>query len=179
MYKDGPYVDPGHEGHGWLWALTPRQVYELGLDAVDRAAQTRYRALYHRLKADDRARLTFDLASGEMEEFEEISSQTFFMFVRQNVIEGLFSDPIYGGNRDHDGWRWLGFPGDPDAYGDPYTDRIDRPGDVYAVEPRGLLGSSLRRQVPEDSGLGTFTDDRITQHTQAGDLDFDDVPGPE
>jgi gluconate 2-dehydrogenase gamma chain len=26
-------------------------------------------------------------------------------------MEGMFSDPIYGGNRDKAGWRLLGFPG--------------------------------------------------------------------
>jgi gluconate 2-dehydrogenase gamma chain len=29
----------------------------------------------------------------------------------QNVIEGLFADPIYGGNRNKAGWRMIGFPG--------------------------------------------------------------------
>jgi gluconate 2-dehydrogenase gamma chain len=26
-------------------------------------------------------------------------------------MEGLFSDPIYGGNRDKAGWKMVGFPG--------------------------------------------------------------------
>jgi gluconate 2-dehydrogenase gamma chain len=26
-------------------------------------------------------------------------------------MEGLFADPIYGGNRDKAGWRMVGFPG--------------------------------------------------------------------
>jgi gluconate 2-dehydrogenase gamma chain len=35
----------------------------------------------------------------------------FFAVVRQHTIEGMFSDPMYGGNRDAAGWRLLGFPG--------------------------------------------------------------------
>ena len=31
--------------------------------------------------------------------------------VRQNVIEGLLSDPSYGGNRELVGWRWLDYRG--------------------------------------------------------------------
>jgi gluconate 2-dehydrogenase gamma chain len=27
------------------------------------------------------------------------------------VMEGMFADPIYGGNRDKAGWKMLGFPG--------------------------------------------------------------------
>jgi hypothetical protein len=26
-------------------------------------------------------------------------------------MEGMFADPIYGGNRDFAGWRLVGFPG--------------------------------------------------------------------
>ncbi len=29
----------------------------------------------------------------------------------QTVVEGLFADPIHGGNRDKAGWKLLGFPG--------------------------------------------------------------------
>ena len=29
----------------------------------------------------------------------------------QTVMEGMFSDPIYGGNRNKAGWRMIGFPG--------------------------------------------------------------------
>jgi len=26
-------------------------------------------------------------------------------------MEGMFADPLYGGNRDFSGWRLVGFPG--------------------------------------------------------------------
>jgi gluconate 2-dehydrogenase gamma chain len=26
-------------------------------------------------------------------------------------MEGMFADPIYGGNKDKVGWKWIGFPG--------------------------------------------------------------------
>lgn len=34
-----------------------------------------------------------------------------FAVVREHAIEGLFCDPVYGGNRDAAGWRLVGFPG--------------------------------------------------------------------
>ena len=33
-------------------------------------------------------------------------------------MEGFFSDPIYGGNRNKASWRMLGFPGLPAIYAD-------------------------------------------------------------
>jgi gluconate 2-dehydrogenase gamma chain len=29
----------------------------------------------------------------------------------QTVMEGMFSDPIHGGNRNKAGWKLIGFPG--------------------------------------------------------------------
>jgi len=37
--------------------------------------------------------------------------QAFFDLLLQTPIEGFFSDPIYGGNRDMIGWKLIGFPG--------------------------------------------------------------------
>ncbi len=36
---------------------------------------------------------------------------TFFALVHAHTMEGLFADPIYGGNRDFAGWRAVGYPG--------------------------------------------------------------------
>jgi gluconate 2-dehydrogenase gamma chain len=35
----------------------------------------------------------------------------FFALVHAHTMEGLFADPIYGGNRDFAGWRAVGYPG--------------------------------------------------------------------
>lgn len=34
-----------------------------------------------------------------------------FAVVREHAFEGLFCDPVYGGNRNAAGWRLVGFPG--------------------------------------------------------------------
>ena len=38
-------------------------------------------------------------------------ARTFFTMLYQNVMEGMFADPIYGGNRNKAGWKMVGFPG--------------------------------------------------------------------
>jgi gluconate 2-dehydrogenase gamma chain len=38
-------------------------------------------------------------------------ARTFFTMLYGNVMEGLFADPIYGGNRDKAGWKMIGFGG--------------------------------------------------------------------
>jgi gluconate 2-dehydrogenase gamma chain len=50
------------------------------------------------------------------------------------TVEGFFSDPVYGGNRDMVAWRMIGFPG---AYAD-YYEAIDRHGVKFVREPMSL-----------------------------------------
>lgn len=50
------------------------------------------------------------VAQLEGPEFELGPSSTFEM-LRTHVMEGVFADPIYGGNRDFGGWRTVNYPG--------------------------------------------------------------------
>jgi gluconate 2-dehydrogenase gamma chain len=40
-----------------------------------------------------------------------LQATVFFSMLYQNVMEGMFSDPIYGGNKNKAGWKMVGFPG--------------------------------------------------------------------
>lgn len=48
----------------------------------------------------------------------------FFELVRRHVLEGVFGEPNYGGNRDLIGWRLVGFPGQQFGYRDAYINRV-------------------------------------------------------
>ena len=39
------------------------------------------------------------------------TAREFFSILRTHTMEGMFADPLYGGNRDFVGWRLVGFPG--------------------------------------------------------------------
>ena len=51
-------------------------------------------------------------------------SEVFFAHLWECTVEGFFSDPVYGGNRDMVGWRMIGFPG---AYAS-YYELVDQHG---------------------------------------------------
>ena len=42
---------------------------------------------------------------------KKIEDTEFFDVMRSYTMEGMFADPIYGGNRDMVGWKLIGFPG--------------------------------------------------------------------
>jgi gluconate 2-dehydrogenase alpha chain len=51
------------------------------------------------------------LEKGAVASFRAVEPKAFFELARTHLQEGLFADPIYGGNRDKAGWRFLGHPG--------------------------------------------------------------------
>lgn len=53
------------------------------------------------------------------EYFDPIDPGEFFETVRVDVIEGMFADPVYGGNRNLVGWSLIGYPGAQRSYS-PY-----------------------------------------------------------
>src|SRR2546422_50912 len=50
----------------------------------------------------------------------------FFETVRYHVLEGVFCEPQYGGNKEMIGWRLVNFPGQQFGYADAYVNkRVD------------------------------------------------------
>src|SRR6266550_4273940 len=56
-----------------------------------------------------------DAVLGEMEQDAELgfipSSAAFFNLIRAHTLQGMFCDPIYGGNANLVGWDLIGYPG--------------------------------------------------------------------
>ena len=65
----------------------------------------------------------------------------FFEVVRDHTIQGLFGDPMYGGNRDKLGWKLIGFPGAQWEY----TPAQMRPGFDATIIPIQTLADLQRR----------------------------------
>jgi gluconate 2-dehydrogenase gamma chain len=136
MYRQGPFETPADTGHGWQHDLTPSAAFRAGLAALDTHCQRAFGTSYDALDATHQDEVLTALSTGKVDTFEAPTAVEFFGLVRQSVLEGLFGDPQYGGNYGMGGWKFLGFPGDPMAYGDPYEKYIDNWMASYDVEPR-------------------------------------------
>ena len=144
LYRQGPFHEPTDAGHGYQLPLTPRELYRWALRTLDDHCRDNYRGLVlaelpaekqdEVLAAVERGEIEFGLATGP----SGFTSASFFSMFLTQVTEGLFADPMYGGNRDAVGWKWLGFPGDPTAYGEPYARYFGEPHLSYRVDPKGM-----------------------------------------
>jgi len=90
--------------------------YRRGLAQLDAYCRTTYNETFVRLDAGRQDAVVAALEQGKATGFTWPTAQAFFETVRTHTIEGLFADPVYGGNKDFAGWRLVGFPGDQAVY---------------------------------------------------------------
>ena len=85
--------------------------YRRGLAQLDQYCRKTYREPFGRLTVTQQDAVITALEEGKATEFTWPTAQAFFNTLRTHTMEGMFADPIYGGNKDFAGWRLVGFPG--------------------------------------------------------------------
>jgi gluconate 2-dehydrogenase gamma chain len=85
--------------------------YRRGLAQLDQYSRETYHEPFVRLSAGQQEAVITALEEGKATGFVWPTAQAFFETLRTHTMEGLFADPVYGGNRDFAGWRLVGFPG--------------------------------------------------------------------
>ena len=114
MYRAGPF----HQGtpeQGYQLPLTPRDFFAAGIAAANDWCQKVYGHSFDRLDPEPRAQALKAMEAGNAQ-FAFFDSALFFQRLLAINIEGYFSDPIYGGNRNKASWKMLQFPGLPATY---------------------------------------------------------------
>ena len=85
--------------------------YRRGLAALDAFSRKTHNQRFTQLDAARQDAVIAALEQGKATEFTWPSAQAFFNTVRTHTMEGMFADPVYGGNKDFAGWLLIGFPG--------------------------------------------------------------------
>lgn len=137
-YRSAPFFKPTSSGHGWQYDLTPAQAYRNALPQFDSAVESKYGNSFVKLSATNQDAALTTLEGGLITSMSNPGALDFWTMFHENVLEGLFADPLYGGNYDMVGWRWIGFPGNPLAYGDPYEKYIGDWYLDYSASPKPL-----------------------------------------
>lgn len=85
--------------------------YRRGLAQLDAYCRASFKMPFAQLDSAKQDEVIGALEQGKATGFSWPTAQEFFNVVRTHTMEGMFADPIYGGNRDFAGWRLVGFPG--------------------------------------------------------------------
>lgn len=131
-YKQGPWQEVSAD-FGYHGKENPQQVYRAGIQ---------------KLGADF---LTLDGAKQD-ERLRAVEKTRFFQLLRQHTIEGMFCDPMHGGNANLIGWQMLGYPGPQMSY----REQIGKyNGVAYRPKPQSLeqvLGYTVKPWEDEEKG---------------------------
>jgi gluconate 2-dehydrogenase gamma chain len=101
-----------------------RPLYRQGLRAINRQARAKFGKQFLALNESQQDAVLNDFESGSVDGFKPAAE--FFEAVRYHVLEGVFCEPQYGGNKNMTGWRLVDFPGQQFGYPDAYIDkRVD------------------------------------------------------
>jgi gluconate 2-dehydrogenase gamma chain len=134
-YMGGPWAK-GTKSQGYQSRLTPAQLYRAAIKSIDGHCRETFSGKpFAELTGEQQDQVLKGLEKGEIK-LASADAATFFKTFLQNTIEGFFSDPIYGGNRDMVGWKLIGFPG---ARYD-YLPYVSKHGEKLNLPPVGLKG---------------------------------------
>src|ERR1700722_4988594 len=131
LYRSGPWR-PGSASQGYQLPFTPAELFHTALAAIDKdlaSAGTPFSGM----NPEQQDAYLRGLETGE-KDLGGVPSDVFFDHLWQCTLEGFFSDPVYGGNRDMTAWRMVGFPG---AYAS-YYELVDQHGIKIDRAPMSL-----------------------------------------
>ena len=118
LYTQGPFL-PGLPTQGYQGSEAPVARYRAGLAAFDRHVRSEFGGkAFADLAPADQDKALSDCEGGKA---GFPTAAGFFNLMLQNTMEGFFADPIYGGNKDMAGWKFIGFPGARYDYRDYVT----------------------------------------------------------
>jgi gluconate 2-dehydrogenase gamma chain len=113
-YTKGPWVESVPE-HGYQGKSSPREIYREGIARLEGFASLSPAQQDERLRA--------------------IEQTQFFQMLRRHTLEGMFCDPLHGGNAGMIGWQLIGYPGPRMNY----REEIGRnPGEPWRRKPVSL-----------------------------------------
>lgn len=80
-----------------------------GLQTLDAAAQRLHGVSFSAASPEQQDELLLAMEAGQLTGFD--NAQAVFNRLYRLVLEGMFSDPFYGGNANYAGWDLIGYPG--------------------------------------------------------------------
>jgi gluconate 2-dehydrogenase gamma chain len=144
-YLQGPWGESSRF-QGYQLALTPQQLYRVGIAATDRYCKATHSKTFAEIDGAKQDEVLRGLQgiSGDVD-LRDVPAAVFFDYLLRDTKDGFFADPIYGGNKDMVSWRLVGYPGVSAVY----TDFIFRHNEPYNVQPVGIH-EMQHAQAPAD-----------------------------
>ncbi|XID94769.1 gluconate 2-dehydrogenase subunit 3 family protein [Paenibacillaceae bacterium WGS1546] len=100
---------------GYQLTYRRRELMALGLDALNQYSVGRHERKFAELSPEEQDAVLTAFEKDEVD-LQGVPASTFFSLLRNMTIEGVYADPLYGGNRNMEGWRMRNYPGNQMSY---------------------------------------------------------------
>lgn len=119
-YMQPPFFK-GEKVQGYQGRIRRREIFDIGLRELQNHSIAKYKKGFIELNEEEQDDILTDFAEDKVN-LTTISASGFFKMLRSSTLEGAYSDPLYSGNRNMEGWKMRNYPGSQMAY----TDVIDK-----------------------------------------------------
>ncbi|MBM7600919.1 gluconate 2-dehydrogenase gamma chain [Virgibacillus halotolerans] len=109
-YMSGPFHKP-EPTQGPQIKVLRKNLFLLGIKGLNDYSNKHYDSEFIELEGDDQDDILKEFESGKVNLHPGVTSDHFFTMLRTLTIEGAYADPMYGGNKDMQGWKMRKFPG--------------------------------------------------------------------
>jgi len=113
-YMSDPFY-PGEVTQGYQGRLKRREIFDIGIQEMNNYSNSTQQKRFYELAPEQQDTVLKAFESDEVK-LTTISASAFFKMLRASTLEGVYSDPLYGGNKNMDGWRLRNYPGNQMSY---------------------------------------------------------------
>lgn len=109
-YRMGPWYKP-ESTQGDQVRLLRKDLFRLGLKRLDAYSNEKFKKDFVDLEDNEQDDVLADFEKGEAGSISGTSSAEFFKLLQKLTMEGVYADPMYGGNNKMVGWSMRKYPG--------------------------------------------------------------------
>ena len=131
-YMSGPFYE-AEETQGSQIRILRKDLFLLGLAALDSYSNEKFEGTFIDLAPEDQDAVLTAFSEGTAPDVSGVKSTLFFNLLRTLTIEGVYADPVYGGNKNMEGWAMRKYPGSRMAY----VQEIQKD-EFVKLDPQGL-----------------------------------------
>lgn len=115
-YMEGPFAENTEELQGYQASMTRAEIIVQGVRRLNEVSVEETEIDFPDLDDIRQDELLTMFEEGEVDIHGLRDGSVFFDILRAATLEGVYSDPLYGGNRNMAGWRMKEYPGAYPAY---------------------------------------------------------------
>lgn len=119
-YRQGPFTN----GNGTAAdsSLNRGDIFINGLRMMGTESMKRFDTKFDEASVEQQVEILTDFEADKVK-VKGIGSGAFFKLLRTLTLEGAYSDPLYGGNRNMEGWKMKEYPGSVASYANMIEDK--------------------------------------------------------